>query len=79
MIATILYPIESLLKKVIAFLTRFVFTNILILILTFPLVVLYGPFTNVRNSVVGAVATSMHVNLSVASITVSYDGRLRLA
>lgn len=50
-------------KKIISFFMRFILINILIFILTFPLVVLYSPFNNIRNTVIGAVATSMHGNL----------------
>ncbi|MDS1029473.1 phosphodiester glycosidase family protein [Bacillota bacterium LX-D] len=41
-------------------LIRFLLLNVLIFMLTSPFVILYGPFQNVRNAVVGAVATSMH-------------------
>ena len=37
--------------------------NIILFLLTSPLVILYGPFQNVKNAVVGAIATSMHRNL----------------
>jgi exopolysaccharide biosynthesis protein len=49
-------------KKILALCTRFIIISTLILALTSPLVVLYGPFTNIRNTVIGAVATSMHSN-----------------
>ncbi|HMM21014.1 MAG TPA: phosphodiester glycosidase family protein [Selenomonadales bacterium] len=39
---------------------RFLAINLAILLFTAPLVVLYGPFTNVKRSVVGAVMTSRH-------------------
>lgn len=44
------------------YLMRFILINILIFALTSPFVVIYGPFSNLRNSVIGAVATSMHVS-----------------
>lgn len=47
-------------KKIIAFFLRFILINLLVLALTSPFVVLYGPFTNLRNTAMGAVATSMH-------------------
>jgi exopolysaccharide biosynthesis protein len=52
----------AMIKKLIAFFMRFILVNVLIFALTSPLVVLYGPFANVRNTVIGAVATSMHVS-----------------
>lgn len=39
---------------------RFLAINLAILMLTAPLVVIYGPFTNVKRSVVGAIMTSRH-------------------
>lgn len=39
---------------------RFLVINILILCLTGPILVIYGPFTNITRSVVGAVMTSRH-------------------
>jgi exopolysaccharide biosynthesis protein len=49
-------------KKILALCTRFIIISTLIFALTSPLVVLYGPFPNIRNTVIGAVATSMHSN-----------------
>jgi exopolysaccharide biosynthesis protein len=39
---------------------RFFVINLLILCLTAPIIVIYGPFTNITRSVVGAVMTSRH-------------------
>ncbi|HWQ61470.1 MAG TPA: phosphodiester glycosidase family protein [Negativicutes bacterium] len=39
---------------------RFLAVNLIILVLTGPIVVLYGPFTNIKSSVVGAIMTSRH-------------------
>lgn len=39
---------------------QFVAVNLAVLVLTGPLVVLYGPFTNIKSSVVGAIMTSRH-------------------
>ncbi len=39
---------------------RFVAINLAVLIITGPLVVIYGPFTNIKRSVVGAIMTSRH-------------------
>lgn len=39
---------------------RFLVINLLILCLTAPIIVIYGPFTNITRSVVGAVMTSRH-------------------
>lgn len=39
---------------------RFLAINLVILLLTGPLVVIYGPFDNVKRSVVGAIMTSRH-------------------
>ncbi|HEY3315378.1 MAG TPA: phosphodiester glycosidase family protein [Bacillota bacterium] len=50
-------------KAVALNVTRFVAINLVLLVLTFPLVTLHGPFPNVRNAAVGAVATSMHRGL----------------
>jgi exopolysaccharide biosynthesis protein len=50
-------------KKVIALFIRFIVINILAFVLASPFIVLYGPFPNIRNTVIGAVATSMHANL----------------
>lgn len=50
-------------KKMILLFMRFITINILVLVLTSPFIVLYGPFPNIRNTVIGAVATSMHANL----------------
>ena len=50
-------------KKILVSFTRFIFIYVLIFVLTSPFIVLYGPFSNVRNTVVEAVATSMHSNL----------------
>ncbi|HWP96315.1 MAG TPA: phosphodiester glycosidase family protein [Syntrophomonadaceae bacterium] len=47
-------------KKVSVLCIRFIISSALIFVLTFPLIVLYGPFTNIRSTVIGAVATSMH-------------------
>lgn len=47
-------------KKILALGLRFLLISTLLFVLTSPLVVLYGPFKNVRNTVVGAVGTSMH-------------------
>lgn len=51
------------LKKNLNVTIRFLLINIVFLLLTSPLVVFYGPFHNVKNAVVGAVATSMHSKL----------------
>jgi exopolysaccharide biosynthesis protein len=50
-------------KKILVSFTRFIFIYVLIFVLASPFIVLYGPFSNVRNTVVEAVATSMHSNL----------------
>lgn len=42
------------------FYLRFVAINLIALILTAPLVVLFGPFNNIKRSVVGAIMTSRH-------------------
>ncbi len=47
-------------KKILVLCIRFVLISTLLFALTSPFVVLYGPFTNIRNTVVGAVGTSMH-------------------
>lgn len=39
---------------------RFVAINLAVLVLTGPLVVIYGPFMNIKRSVVGAIMTSRH-------------------
>ncbi len=39
---------------------RFLAINLAVLIITGPLVVIYGPFTNIKRSVVGAIMTSRH-------------------
>lgn len=39
---------------------KFLVVNLVILVLTGPIVVLYGPFTNIKSSVVGAIMTSRH-------------------
>lgn len=39
---------------------RFAVLNLLILVLTAPIIVLFGPFQNIKSSVVGAVMTSRH-------------------
>lgn len=39
---------------------RFILFNVIFFLLTSPFVIIYGPFTNVKNSVLEAVATSMH-------------------
>lgn len=49
-------------KKLLALGTQFLLVNILLFVLTSPWLVLYGPFTNLRSTVVGAVSTSMHSN-----------------
>jgi exopolysaccharide biosynthesis protein len=48
------------LKKKLALFLRFILISTLLFVITSPFVVLYGPFKNVRNTVVGAVGTSMH-------------------
>jgi len=48
------------LRNILSLFTRFILISTLIFALTSPWVVLYGPFSNIRNTVVGAVATSMH-------------------
>ena len=48
------------LKKIFKAFTRFIVISVLVFAISSPFVVLYGPFTNVRNTVIGAVATSMH-------------------
>lgn len=50
-------------RNLIIFIKRFIFLNILVFALTSPFIVLYGPFTNIHNAVLGAIATSMHSNL----------------
>ncbi|HEX3011922.1 MAG TPA: phosphodiester glycosidase family protein [Syntrophomonadaceae bacterium] len=50
-------------KKIISSFISFILINVLILVITSPFVVLYGPFANIRSTVIGAVATSMHSNL----------------
>lgn len=47
-------------RNILSSFTRFILISTLIFVLTSPWVVLYGPFSNIRNTVVGAVATSMH-------------------
>lgn len=47
-------------KKITNHIIRFIIMNILVLALISPFAVLYGPFPNIRNTVIGAVATSMH-------------------
>ena len=47
-------------KKIARIALRFLIINIAVLILTFPVIAIWGPFDNIRNSVVGAVATSRH-------------------
>jgi len=39
---------------------KFVVANLLFFLITAPLVTLYGPFTNIKSSVVGAIMTSRH-------------------
>jgi exopolysaccharide biosynthesis protein len=39
---------------------RFLAMNLIVLMITGPLVVIYGPFTNIKRSVVGAIMTSRH-------------------
>lgn len=39
---------------------RFLVINLFILIVTAPVIVLYGPFTNITSSVIGAIMTSRH-------------------
>ncbi|BBB91470.1 MAG TPA: phosphodiester glycosidase family protein [Methylomusa anaerophila] len=39
---------------------RFLIANLLILVLTAPLITLFGPFTNIKRSVIGAIMTSRH-------------------
>ena len=39
---------------------RFVAVNLVVLMVTSPFVVIYGPFTNIKRSVVGAIMTSRH-------------------
>jgi len=48
------------LKKKLASVLRFILISTLLFAVTSPFVVLYGPFKNLRNTVVGAVGTSMH-------------------
>jgi exopolysaccharide biosynthesis protein len=48
------------LKKILTIGAQFLLINIIVFILTSPWIVLHGPFTNLRNTVVGAVSTSMH-------------------
>lgn len=47
-------------KKIFVTAWYFIVTSILLFIFTSPFIVFYGPFNNIRNSVVGAVATSGH-------------------
>lgn len=47
-------------KKILVLVTQFLLVNILLFALTSPWLVLHGPFPNLRNTVVGAVSTSMH-------------------
>ncbi len=47
-------------KKKLAVGLRFILISTLLFVITSPFIVLYGPFTNIRNTVVGAVGTSMH-------------------
>jgi exopolysaccharide biosynthesis protein len=47
-------------KKITNHIIRFIIMNILVLALISPFALLYGPFPNIRNTVIGAVATSMH-------------------
>ena len=47
-------------KKILGLGVVFLLINILLFASTSPFVVLYGPFPNLRNTVVGAVGTSMH-------------------
>jgi exopolysaccharide biosynthesis protein len=42
---------------------RFILISIVLFIVSSPFVVLYGPFSNLRNTVVGAIGTSMHSDL----------------
>jgi len=47
-------------KKKLAVCLRFMIISTLLFVVTSPFIVLYGPFSNIRNTVVGAVGTSMH-------------------
>lgn len=47
-------------KKNLSISLKFIAIFTLLFLVTFPLVVLYGPFANVRSTVIGAVSTSMH-------------------
>lgn len=47
-------------KKILALGLRFLLISILLFVVTAPFIVLYGPFKNVRNTVIGAVGTSAH-------------------
>lgn len=47
-------------KKACKLFCQFLLVNVVLGIITSPWLVLYGPFTNVRNTVIGAISTSMH-------------------
>lgn len=51
------------LRKKFKVVARFTLINLVFFLFTSPLVVLYGPFYNIKNAVVGAVGSSMHSSL----------------
>lgn len=48
------------LKKPLKIMLQFIFFNFILLVLTFIPITLYGPFSNIRSTVIGSVGTSMH-------------------
>ncbi|MGE5417853.1 MAG: phosphodiester glycosidase family protein [Acidobacteriota bacterium] len=51
------------LKRPLKILAQFMVFNIILFVLTFLPITLYGPFKNIRNTVIGSVGTSMHAYL----------------
>ncbi|MGD0153829.1 MAG: phosphodiester glycosidase family protein [Thermacetogeniaceae bacterium] len=51
---------KGALKRGIVIVSRFLLINILLFILTAPLIVLYGPFDNLRATAIGSIITSRH-------------------
>lgn len=47
-------------KKLLTVSLRFVIISALLFVFTSPFIILYGPFSNLRNTVIGAVGTSRH-------------------
>lgn len=51
---------DNFLNKILNISLRFLLISILLFVVTSPFIILYGPFNNVRSTVIGAVGTSAH-------------------